>query len=244
MVSRIALLVTGAHKRGEDISHGFSKDVAKVTDWLRSNEGGGWEMDEIHFPAPTRSDLGAYFQVAKKATYCFLAFFGHGEGDQDDPNDIVLGLERGETILASELHPGTERCTRLIDVCRRLEPVVEGVTKVAGAPQRIVEDYRRAQHRKRFDVELLASDPGVFTMFACSPGEFAYCSREGGEFTGNLIAAAHTWRMTGYSLDATLTVGEVFSETGRVMEGGMLPQIPAYDDTVDGRLFPFGVIVK
>jgi hypothetical protein len=57
-------------------------------------------------------------------------------------------------------------------------------------------------------------------------------------------AKSATKRCFTRSTDVTLMVGDVFSETARIMQGGLIPQVPTCESTVDVQIFPYGVIEK
>jgi hypothetical protein len=88
----------------------------------------------------------------------------------------------------------------------------------------------------------MACDSGVFTMFSCSPNEYANTTSNGGIFTTNLIAAAQQWTMTGYQVPRVLRVDEAFEEADHSTRKLEPSQTPEQDTTVDGKQFPFGVI--
>lgn len=246
-MKRFALIVKGSVEERIDDPPGITADVNNLVDWLRSNEGGAWELEEIYpLRSPTWENLrDTYLPVASSADYSLLAFFGHGRGATDNKNEMLLRINKEQEISLSDFSASTRRSLRLIDGCRQVVPeeFLEGVTKTAAAPQ-IRMDILRGKHRDLFDSAIEKSGAGVVTLYSTAPGMNAYGTLNGGRFTSSVISAAQIWTMIGYHPPRVMEIEEVFKEADHLTRRLEPAQSPDFKGTDGAGGFPFAVITR
>src|SRR5262249_54478231 len=123
-MTRFALIVKGSIAGRDDDPPGITADANNLVDWLRSNEGGAWELEEIWpYRSPLLKDIReVYLPTASKADYSLLAFFGHGSADPTDKNEVLLRINKDEELKLGEFRARSPRSLRLIDACRKSVP--------------------------------------------------------------------------------------------------------------------------
>lgn len=245
-MQRNALIVLASDSDKVDDPPGITADSHHVTDWLRSNGGGAWELEEIHtLRSPSADELHNYRRIVAEVDYSVLVFFGHGRQDPNDRSDVLLKINPREELPLSQFTGSTRFSMRLIDTCRSAVPeeLLEGITKVAAAPQ-IFIDHNRSKHRDMFDAEMGKCEYGCATLLATGPSQDAYATSNGGRFTSSLVGAGQIWRMTGYSSPKVMTMEEAFNQADHLTRQHEPPQYPEFRQDGGASKFPFAVLAK
>jgi hypothetical protein len=178
---------------------GANKDMTDIQTFLLSDHGGAWEYDEIDwYRAPSLAELrGALARVKLGCDYVLIAFSGHGAHDR---GSFVM-LNEDEAIFVKELAEIGAKARKILvisDACR-----VQATVPVALPPRTAAEDvagipddsYRRSC-RTAFNNVLRKAPEGVVVMHACSKGESAGDSPQGGVFTQALLRSASQWALS------------------------------------------------
>ncbi len=98
-----------------------------------------------------------------------------------------------EYVYTWQLATAAPRQLLVVDACRAYaERIFEGRTRV-GAGMGALPDEYRATCREAFDVAVLSAEAGRSTMYACSPGEAAGDTAQGGTFSRHLLEVARAW---------------------------------------------------
>lgn len=179
-MNRIAFLIGNTRGLG-----GVKKDLAETYKFLRSPFGGSWYRREIHLlQNPHREDLMDLIGRSRgNYDFCFLMFSGHGGYQQG----TVLEINRDEEIVReSELVQIAPKQISIFDCCRNVEDydledrvVVESRSFSEGANTRRVYERR---------IDQAINQQNIF--YACSIGESAHDSNDGGLYLHNLLRCA------------------------------------------------------
>lgn len=197
-MKRFAILIAAPKLKDHRPLPGTEVDVAKLQAWLRSNQGGAWELNEIKtFSNPSHSDLKPYLAVQAGCDYAFTAFAGHGymvKGEYG--HDTAVCLRDGEDLRVKALNPGNKRWTVLADCCRNISVDIpsELVKESAAYVKAFAEDADRRRCRELFDTAVMAAEQGATYIYSCDKDQTAADDDEdGGLFTFHFLKAAGEW---------------------------------------------------
>ena len=195
-MTRKAVLIEASEVEGQDPLPGALRDVANLKSWLMSSAGGAWDESEIVvLHTPTVGLVLAHINDARRASYAFVTFSGHGEHPARGEHDDTRVTLAGGTLRAAELNCGADRCTVLIDACRYVaeQAFTESFAKSVTANKYAMDSTRQA-HRAAFDAQVAKTDKGVVYMYSCGITEFAgESSQSGGYYTHSLILQGEMW---------------------------------------------------
>lgn len=196
-MSRKAFLIESSQLNGEPDLPGARVDVTNLRMFLRSDEGGAWDDEEIlTLRKPSWTFLQALLNAERTTDYVFMTFSGHGyhvKGKDLDESRICL-TENDEVPVAS-INPGNPRCTFVIDACRQLI-LEKSLTEVIAAKEmsRIAAYQDRQAYRRLFDATVAQGEKGIIRMFSCDIDEAAGESRlSGGYYTEALMKCCRDW---------------------------------------------------
>jgi hypothetical protein len=98
--------------------------------FLGNKIAGAWASTEIvSIPDPTIAEVLATLMDLQEMDYVFVAFFGHGYHPKGaDQTSTRLVFSNG-SLRVSDLHPGCDKCTMLIDAYRTEITVIEEAVK-------------------------------------------------------------------------------------------------------------------
>ncbi len=193
MIRRKAIIV-GAPREvggGAAILAGVSKDVQLYSNFLRSDHGGAWLTDEIVIlREPSSRELSQHLAAARvSADYTLTIFSGHG-GHVDrcsriyiNPQESIRSIEDFRTGAAKEL--------TICDTCRTIEGLQKLAEDTVGLA-RVPDPYRQSC-RSAFDQAVIQAPSFREIMWACSVGETASDTDEGGLFSKSLVGCALQW---------------------------------------------------
>ena len=167
-------------------------DMKRVYDFLVSCNGGAWDSDEIIKKAnATRREVIELFDNtrAERFDYVFFYFSGHGGYKR---GTVVELNPTGEILSEAELVGLGSRQLNIFDCCRK--PDEEGIVKesMSFSMDSLWEDEsrHRAYCRHLFENRTMLAAPQEMSLYACSIGEYANDTNNGGIYTKHLINAA------------------------------------------------------
>lgn len=249
---RYALLIEASKAKGQKEIPGCVRDVERLSRWLRNTAGGAWEASEIKvLNNPSRSDINFAKLPLNLADFGFVAFSGHGWIKESisghRTQKIVLGS--GEDMDFNELKPTGPKSIMSCDACREVERPVryQMSTKSAAILERFMERRSRADYRAAYERAIDAALPGVFTMYSCSPDQYAgEDPLNGGLFTDVLLSVGERWYES--AGQGVLPIDQAF-ETARAAVSRAASSSSPQDPTGgpsnrSGNSFPFGVCLK
>ena len=167
---------------------GVQIDLNNMYQFLLSNTGGAWYPDEIlKYENISRSALDLLLLSYKQAKldYFFIYFSGHGGYIR---NTVLSLNSNNETINEYELVGFSERQLNIYDCCR----YIEEEQKVAKSmdSMRAFSESSAYNYRLQYEKRIMAAKPQQVCLYACSVGEYANDTRNGGVYTQNLLLMA------------------------------------------------------
>ena len=198
---------------------GAQNDINNWKKFLRSGVGGAWNQDEIEvLTNPSKNYLEIRLYLIKDAAYdfVFVVYAGHGGWER---STILEINPQYETISETQLKGLAPREILTLDCCRGTSSTAEVLNE---AQLRMFSDSNRSTIRARYDARMMAATPQQVTLYACSIGESAYCTNDGGYYTRNLIRQSAAVPANGYrtinlahSAAAPATTQEVAAKENR-----------------------------
>jgi hypothetical protein len=195
MIRRKAIIVSAPREIGGGfgVLDGVSKDLQRYRDFLLSDHGGAWRHDEIvAMEEPEEDELRRVLEKAgRTADFAITILSGHGRVDRDAP----LFINPWRSIRSVEdFRTGAARELTICDTCRAMEPQ----RRVAEHRMRSIDllpppDSYRQACRMMFDEAVVTAVPFREIMWACSVGETAADTTDGGLFSTNLVGRALVW---------------------------------------------------
>ena len=164
---------------------GVKVDIKKYKAFFKSSYGGSWRDDEIIEKLNvTKAELQTELnRLNGTLNYLIVIFSGHG--GQERETLLELNSE-GECIAESELTNLAYRQLNIYDCCRSFsEPLFESIQAKLRT-----ELFSAVDTRKRFEERIMLADHQQVSLYACSIGEYANDTSEGGAYSKNLISAA------------------------------------------------------
>lgn len=243
-MKRKALLIEASATPGETALPGAAKDPDVIKRFLKSQAGGEWEESEIEILRnPSCFEVKLSVKLASVADYAFVAFSGHGHhvvGKGVDETRICL---RDGQMSAYELNTGSDRCTVVIDACRKVTHLVENVEKYARARAMLFSNTLvKRGYRQYFDKQLEECGTGVIYLYSCNLNEAAGENSEGGFFTLFLVDSGETWHDSQASRwNQCYTLEDSFKSAAAMTTKRQPQQHPVYDPGRRLDSFPFAV---
>ena len=238
IVRRAFLIGSNNSKYGR--LNGVEADLERYERLLFSPNGGGWSRDEVmRLPEPSMHEFNDVISE-NECDYCLFIFSGHGGFDPEASDTEICINDEWEPCLEDvELPSG--RQLLIIDACRSFPEPIE---KMAGFGRlRIVERVSTAYLmlcRQLYEQRILNAEPGRSVMYACSPGESARETTQGGLYSRKLVEAVDKWveHRRNYPGNDTLFVNEAFQ-----IAQGVMPQYqhPVLENGRRKRSFPIAV---
>ena len=195
-IRRRALIIQNPGKPPrEPYAGGVLVDARAIKAFLKSNEGGAWEEEEIEvLDIDTNiQEIQDYFAVqAETQDYQFILFAGHGDYSQEDGPMYYLwnGDEFNHRWLEDLV--GDVPTLLIADSCQVIIKLNEGGPIASTRHFSSLSDSdRRREYREAFDKKLAELPRGMFvTAASTSIGEEARDdSRRGGLYTQSLLSA-------------------------------------------------------
>lgn len=177
-MKRHALLIANADAAGAQ------NDINNWKKFLRSGVGGAWHENEIQvLTNPSKLYLEVTLSLTKDANYDFVivVYAGHGGWER---TTILEINPKGETINETDLKGLAPREILSLDCCRATSTVTDNLNE---AQLKMFSETIRSSIRARYDARTMQAVAQQVTLYACSVGECAYCTNEGGYYTKNLL---------------------------------------------------------
>ena len=163
---------------------GAQNDLLNWDKFLKSGRGGAWRNHEIQIISnPSKAYLQAWLKIIKDGNYDFVlvAYAGHGGWER---STILEINPDGETINEVDLKGLAPREILSLDCCRGTGAATQIVDE---ALEKSFSAETYSNIRARYDTRMMQAIPQQVTLYACSIGESAYCTNEGGYYTKNLL---------------------------------------------------------
>ena len=163
---------------------GAQNDINNWKKYLQSGIGGAWNETEIEvLTNPSKACLEVILYLTKDANYDFVivVYAGHGGWARSTYLEIN---PKGETVNETQLKGLAPREILSLDCCRATTKVADILNE---AQLKMFSDTIRSSIRLRYDARMMQAIAQQVTLYACSVGECAYCTNEGGYYTKNLL---------------------------------------------------------
>lgn len=247
-MSRHCILIGHNHASVRSPLEGVNRDISAMHRFLRSSGGGAWEESEIEpLMDPRARDLRTRLDVVKGwVDYVFIYFSGHGAYDNASFVLLRENAVENETILIAELAtlgPRARRVTVISDACRSfVRPLHEktaGGGDVALAGGSFPSAAYRKQCRDSYMHGVMSAPAGPVIVNACSPGQTAGDTPEGGVFTRALLRAAGAWveEQPARERPRTTSLPGIFERAYPTLRWNQTPTI----STLTRDMFPFAI---
>lgn len=171
---------------------GASLDVAAWSTFLRSNEGGAWNWDEItELCTPSKTSLLKAINSARDADYAIIAYSGHGEMVEGELPWAETIVQINDTEFATErdLNPGTPRCTIILDCCRT-KSKLHGRTLFIESLGMEKSGENRQSYRDEYEDQFSIAESGLIKIYSTEPNAAA---ADENSFTQHLLLCAKRW---------------------------------------------------
>ena len=177
-MKRHALLIANADAAGAQ------NDINNWKKFLRSGVGGAWHENEIEvLNNPSKAYLEVTLYLTKEANYDFVIVVYAGHGGWERSTILEINPD-GETINEVDLKGLAPREILSLDCCRATSAITDILNEVQ---LRMFSETTRSSIRARYDARTMQAIAQQVTLYACSVGECAYCTNEGGYYTKNLL---------------------------------------------------------
>jgi len=195
-MKRFALIIEASDIPGEGKLPGAAVDAAAYRNWIYSKSGGDWYDGEIVILSnPTVSEVKKALAVAGKVDYAFVTFSGHGY-HQKELDETKVCLKFG-TMTARELRPDGDRCTIIIDACRKVmaeEDLLE-MYQLSTAEARIkAARMVERNYRQDFETQVASAEKGAVFLYSCDLNEAAGESSRGGYFSRSMVQVGENFK--------------------------------------------------
>jgi hypothetical protein len=243
-MKRLALIVLNP---GSDDNYcvGVDVDGEKYRKFLTSPLGGAWTSDEITtLSTPSELALQVELVKARGADYFFFVFAGHG-CHSDDHNDTLIDLGK-KLFPLRRIRNTASRETIILDCCReRVTGLsLESVMAKAAAMR---SDLNALACRRAFDAHTLKCSETTVVMQACSVGQTAGDTSEGGRYSHALLESAKSWGQGKPISPQTIdifSVAQVHAAAERKLLEQEVKQKPTIEKPRSPLTFPFAVAAQ
>ncbi len=166
---------------------GVKKDILKWQSFLMSNTGGKWFSSEIDINMnPTKASLMSKIEEIKnKYDFVIVMFSGHGAYSK---GTILEINDKDEYIYENDLKNIAPRQISVFDCCRALvtqDSISESLRTFS------IKDQAISNIRQAYETRIMMSNPQQISLYACSIGESAYDSNDGGYYTKNFLESTN-----------------------------------------------------
>lgn len=243
-MKRSALIVLNPGS-GDNYCQGVEVDGKKYREFLTSPLGGAWTNDEITtLSTPDELTLQIELLKAKEAGYFFFVFAGHG-CHSDDHNDTLIDLGK-KLFPLRRIRNTASRETIILDCCReRTSGVVLDSFMAKAAVLR--SDLNALACRRAFDAHTLKCSETTVVMQACSIGQTAGDTPEGGRYSRALLKSAKSWgqgKPSPYQITEIFSVAQVHAAAEQALLEQKVKQKPTIEKPRSPLTFPFAVAAK
>ncbi|MBK7103661.1 MAG: caspase family protein [Ignavibacteriae bacterium] len=168
---------------------GVQKDFLNYQSFFMSEIGGNWYENEIISKMnPKKSDLQDEIKNLKNSYLDFIIVIFSGHAGQERETILEIN-EKNETIYESELKNISTRQITIYDCCRAYS-----LTEFSESYDRVL--YKSAhissEIRQLYEKRIMEAIQQQISLYACSVGETANDTSEGGVYSKNLLKAARS----------------------------------------------------
>lgn len=166
---------------------GAQNDINNWKKFLRSGVGGAWHDNEIQVltnPSKAYLELTLYSTKVDNYDFVIVVYAGHGGWER---TTILEINPKGETVNENALKGLAPREILSLDCCRATSTVTDILNEVQ---LKMFSETTRSSIRARYDARTMQAIAQQVTLYACSVGECAYCTNDGGYYTKNLLQSA------------------------------------------------------
>ncbi len=164
---------------------GVKIDINNFNNFLKSDIGGKWYDSEITVEMnPTRRSLLAKIEQLKTENndFAIVVFSGHGAYTKN----TILELNRNEEIISEiDLKYISKRQISIFDCCRNV--VQEPLKNKALLSDSFNRSERNDYIRNKYDARIMQSIEQQISLYACSIGESALDTENGGLYSSLLL---------------------------------------------------------
>ena len=167
---------------------GVKLDINSFINFLRQDVGGHWYDSEITIKMdPTKADLLSTISQMRRERndFSFAVFSGHGAYQKGTVMEIN---NRGETINEDDLKFISSRQISIFDCCRNVIPTSNFDSLVLKS-ERIINLWAE-KIRAKYDARIMQAIEQQVSLYACSVGESALDTENGGLYINNLLKAS------------------------------------------------------
>ena len=167
---------------------GVKKDISNWQSFLMSDIGGRWLLpEEIDIKMnPSKAELLTILNSMKnKYDFVIVIYSGHGAYSR---GTILEINSKEEYIYESDLKGIAPRQISVFDCCRALvtqDSISESLRTFS------IKDQAISNIRQAYETRIMMSNPQQISLYACSIGESAYDSNDGGYYTKNLLKSTN-----------------------------------------------------
>lgn len=206
---------------------GVKLDKANYLNFLKSDEGGAWEENEIKvFDNNCSRELLLnyidFWRRIEQTAYWLIIFSGHGY--TNDKNEAILELSSSKECSVNEIKNATDNTRRLLiaDSCRS---VIHSITDSLKRERKLFSEKATADsHRERCRALYMDQLENVYkdSFNAAYAAEYDQCANDddttGGYYSYELLKAANTMiedRKASYRIDDWVVPFENFHKVAR-----------------------------
>ena len=166
---------------------GVKKDILKWQSFLMSNSGGKWFSSEIDIEMnPSKVSLMSKIKILRnKYDFVIVMFSGHGAYSK---GTILEINDKEEYIFENDLKNIAPRQISVFDCCRALvtqDSISESLRTFS------IKDQAISNIRQAYETRIMKAIPQQISLYACSIGESAYDSNDGGYYTKNFLESTN-----------------------------------------------------
>lgn len=167
---------------------GVKKDISKWHSFLMSNLGGRWFSSEIDIEMnPSKTMLLSKLDSMKnKYDFVIIVYSGHGAYSKETILEIN---NKEELIFENNLKNIAPRQISVFDCCRgivQMGDLIDESSRTFDTKSQVYADIRQD-----YETRIMKAIPQQISLYACSIGESAYDSNDGGYYTKNLLKSTN-----------------------------------------------------
>lgn len=163
---------------------GVKKDISNWESFLTSDIGGKWFPSEIDVEMnPSKISLMSKINTLKhRYDFVLVVYSGHGAYSQG----TILEINSNEEyVFESDLKGIAPRQISVFDCCRGIVTVQDSIKE--SLRNLSVKNQFASNIRQDYETRIMQAIPQQVSLYACSIGECAYDSNDGGYYTKNLL---------------------------------------------------------
>ena len=163
---------------------GVKKDLSRWQDFLTSDMGGKWFQSEIDVEMnPSKMSLMSKINTLKnKYDFVIVVYSGHGAYSE---GTILEINSKEEYIYERDLKNIAPRQISVFDCCRAVVTIKDSTKE--SLINFSVKNQFTSNIRQDYETRIMQAIPQQVSLYACSIGEYAYDSNDGGYYTKNFL---------------------------------------------------------